>query len=86
MVEDNTMIELLNTAIKKYTDGNELAFCKLIKMKDSTVRGWRQRDKIPDDKVVLLNTLIELHEAKEKLSKCEQYFELQSEVAKLLQK
>jgi len=73
-------IKLLDQAINLYSNGNESAFCEMICIKGSTVRTWRSRGNVPDDKVVLLKTLIQLHEAQAKLAKYEQYFDLQNDL------
>jgi len=73
-------IKLLDKAITLYSNGNESAFCEMICIKGSTVRTWRLRGGVPDDKVVLLKALIQLHEAQAKLAKYEQYFDLQNDL------
>ena len=81
--KQNENLNLLNTAINLYSNGSQSKFCKMIEINESTVKAWRKRNTIPSDKIVLLKTLIELHEAKQKLLKYESYFTLQKELNSL---
>ena len=56
--KNNDEISLLNQAINLYSGRSELAFCEIICIKGSIVRTWRLRGSVPDDKIVLLKTLI----------------------------
>jgi len=54
-----TNIILLDRAIELCANGNQAKFAEFTHIKESTLKTWRNRDSIPDDKIVLLNTLIE---------------------------
>ncbi len=77
-----THIDLLDKTIELYTHGKQAEFSKLTKIKESTLKTWRNRGVIPDDKLLLLNTLIENHELESKLADIEQYFTLQEKISK----
>jgi hypothetical protein len=79
------MIKLLDEAIETITNGSESEFAKFACIKDSTIRSWRKREEIPDDKIVLLKTLLENHKMQQKIAKYEGYFKLQNEVRNMLQ-
>ena len=75
-------IELLDQAIKLYSNGEQAKFSKLTKIKESTIKTWRNRGVIPDDKLLLLNMLIENHELKSKLADIEHFFALHNKISK----
>lgn len=77
-----THIELLDKAIELYANGKQTEFSKLTHIKESTLKTWRNRGEVPNDKIVLLTTLIENHGLKTKLADIEQYFTLQEKISK----
>ena len=78
-------IEQLNKAIQLIANGVESEFCKYSNIKPSTVKTWRKRKSIPQDKILLLEWIIRSYEAEQKLSKIEGYFNLKSEISKMFQ-
>lgn len=71
-----TNIELLDRAIKLLSNGNQAKFAGLTHIKESTLKTWRKREAIPDDKILLINTLIENYELKQDMKKIEAFFDL----------
>lgn len=82
-MNENNDIKLLDEVINIYSDGKQSDFCDTVEIKDSTIRGWRKRKAIPSDKMVLIKTLFDLHEAKMRIEKYEKFFELQKEILQL---
>lgn len=78
-------IEMLDKIINTITGGNQSEFARITHIKESTIKTWRDRKKVPDNKKLLLNTLLENHELKEKLADYEQYFTLQGKLSKKFQ-
>ena len=77
-----THIELLDKAIELYAHGKQAEFSKLTMIKEATLKTWRNRGVIPDDKLLLLNTLIENHTLKMRLADIEHFFTLQDKISK----
>jgi len=69
-------IDLLDQAINLYSNGNQAKFAEFTYIKESTIKTWRSRGAVPDDKVLLLNTLIENHKLEEDMKKVKAFFEL----------
>lgn len=78
-------IKLLDKAIELYSNGNQAKFSEFSHIKESTLKTWRSRGAVPDDKKLLLNTLIEKHELIQENSKFQEYFKLQNEFMKKFQ-
>lgn len=78
-------IELLDKAIELYSKGNQANFSKFTHIKESTLKTWRSRGSVPDDKILLLNTLIEKYELIQENNKFQEYFKLQNEIMKKFQ-
>jgi DNA-binding transcriptional regulator YiaG len=78
-------IELLNKAIELYSDGNQARFSTFTHIKESTLKTWRSRGVVPDDKILLLNTLIENHKLIQENNEYKEYFKLQNEFMKKFQ-
>lgn len=78
-------IELLNKAIELYSNGNQANFSKFSHIKESTIKTWRSRGAVPDDKILLLNTLIENHKLIQENNEYKEYFRLQNEFMKKFQ-
>lgn len=78
-------IKLLEKAIELYANGSQAKFAKFSHIKDSTMKTWRKRKSIPDDKKLLLNTLIEKYYLIQENKKYEEYFRLQNELSKKFQ-
>lgn len=78
-------IELLDKAIELYANGSQSKFAEFSHIKDSTMKTWRKRESIPDDKKLLLNTLIEKYVLIQENKKYEEYFRLQNELSKKFQ-
>ena len=51
-------IELLDKAIELYSNGNQAKFSEFSHIKESTIKTWRNRGAIPEDKILLLNILV----------------------------
>ena len=79
-------IELLDKAIEIYSKGNQAKFSKFSHIKESTIKSWRSRGVIPEDKKLLLNTLISKYELIQENEKYRNYFKLQNELAIKAQK
>lgn len=71
-------IDLLNKAIELYSGGNQANFSKFSHIKESTIKTWRSRGNVPDDKILLLNTLIENHKLIQENNEYKEYFRLQN--------
>lgn len=69
-------IELLDKAIQLLSNGNQAKFAEFTHIKESTLKSWRSRGAIPDDKVLLLKTLIENYELKQNMKTIEAFFEI----------
>ncbi len=78
-------IDLLNKAIELYSNGNQANFSKFSHIKESTIKTWRNRGTIPDDKKLLLNILIEKYDLIQENSRFREYFRLQNELSKKFQ-
>jgi len=78
-------IELLDKAIELYAGGSQKRFVEFSHIKDSTMKTWRNRKSIPDDKKLLLNTLIEKYDLIQENKKYQEYFRLQNELGKKFQ-
>ncbi len=79
-------IELLDKAIEIYSNGNQAKFSKFSHIKESTIKTWRSRGVIPEDKKLLLNTLISKYELIQENEKYRNYFKLQNELTIKAQK
>ena len=79
-------IELLDKAIEIYSNGNQAKFSKFSHIKESTIKTWRSRGVIPEDKKLLLNTLISKYELIQENEKYRNYFKLQNELTAKAQK
>mgnify|MGYP002369250625 FL=1 len=79
-------IELLDKAIEIYSNGNQAKFSKFSHIKESTIKTWRSRGVIPEDKKLLLNTLISKYELIQENEKYRNYFRLQNELTIKAQK
>jgi hypothetical protein len=79
-------IELLDKAIELYTNGNQAKFSEFSHIKESTIKTWRSRGVIPEDKKLLLNTLISKYELIQENEKYRNYFRLQNELTIKAQK
>ena len=79
-------IELLDKAIEIYSNGNQAKFSKFSQIKESTIKTWRSRGVIPEDKKLLLNTLISKYELIQENEKYRNYFRLQNELTIKAQK
>ena len=55
-------------------------------IKESTIKSWRSRGVIPEDKKLLLNTLISKYELIQENEKYRNYFKLQNELTIKAQK
>lgn len=71
-------IELLDSLIEIFANGNQSEFARITDIKESTIKTWRRADSIPDDKKLLLNTLYENYELKKEIADYKEYFRLQS--------
>lgn len=78
-------IELLNKAIELYSNGNQAKFSEYSRIKESTIKTWRSRGTVPDDKILLLNTLIENHKLIQENNEYKEYFRLQNKFMKKFQ-
>lgn len=78
--------ELLDKAIEIYSNGNQAKFSKFSHIKESTIKTWRSRGVIPEDKKLLLNTLISKYELIQENEKYRNYFKLQNELTAKAQK
>jgi len=78
--------ELLDKAIEIYSNGNQAKFSKFSHIKESTIKTWRSRGVIPEDKKLLLNTLISKYELIQENEKYRNYFRLQNELTIKAQK
>ena len=78
--------ELLDKAIEIYSNGNQAKFSKFSHIKESTIKTWRSRGVIPEDKKLLLNTLISKYELIQENEKYRNYFKLQNELTIKAQK
>ena len=78
--------ELLDKAIEIYSNGNQAKFSKFSHIKESTIKTWRSRCVIPEDKKLLLNTLISKYELIQENEKYRNYFKLQNELTAKAQK
>ena len=79
-------IELLDKAIEIYSNGNQAKFSKFSHIKESTIKTWRSRGVIPEDKKLLLNTLISKYELIQENEKYRNYLRLQNELTIKAQK
>ena len=75
-------IELLDKAIEIYSNGNQAKFSEFSHIKESTIKTWRSRGYIPDDKKLLLNILIEKYDLVQENNQFKEYFKLQNELGK----
>jgi hypothetical protein len=73
-------IELLDKAIEIYSNGNQAKFSKFSHIKESTIKSWRNRGTIPEDKKLLLNVLISKYELMQENKQYKEYFRLQNEL------
>ncbi len=73
-------IELLDKAIEIYSKGNQAKFSKFSHIKESTIKTWRNRGIIPEDKKLLLNVLISKYELMQENKQYKEYFRLQNEL------
>ena len=78
-------IEVLDKAIELYSNGNQAKFSEFSHIKESTIKTWRNRGAIPDDKILLLNILIEKHNLIQENNQFKEYFKLQNELSKKFQ-
>lgn len=78
-------IDLLNKAIELYSNGNQAKFSEFSHIKESTIKTWRSRGAVPDDKKLLLNVLIEKHNLIQENNQFKEYFRLQNEFMKKFQ-
>ena len=77
--------ELLDKAIELYSNGNQAKFSEFSHIKESTIKTWRNRGAIPEDKILLLNILIEKHNLIQENNQFKEYFKLQNELSKKFQ-
>ncbi|MFX4240156.1 hypothetical protein ACOL3H_06620 [Aliarcobacter butzleri] len=73
-------IELLDKAIEIYSIGNQAKFSKFSHIKESTIKTWRSRGTIPEDKKLLLNVLLSKYELIQENKQYKEYFRLQNEL------
>lgn len=73
-------MELLDKAIEIYSKGNQAKFSKLSHIKESTIKSWRSRGVISEDKKLLLNVLISKYELMQENKQYKEYFRLQNEL------
>ena len=87
-----TTIDLLDKAIILIAGNdsssvqNERVFCDYSKIKASTVRAWRKRAEVPEDKEILLKLIIEKYELEQKMAKVEEFFKLQKDISSMFEK
>ncbi len=75
-------IELLNEAIRIISNGNQDDFCRKVHLKSSTAKNWRTLKKVPDDKKILLQFIMDNHILKDKLRKATNYINAKQEFEK----
>lgn len=68
-------IELLDQTIEIIADGKESEFCEYSGIAPSTIRTWRNRASIPQDKILLLKWITKCYKAEEKLKVANDFFE-----------
>ncbi len=78
-------IELLDKAIELYSNGNQAKFSEFSHIKESTIKTWRNRGAIPEDKISLLTILIEKSNLIQDNNQFKEYFKLQNELSKKFQ-
>ena len=72
--------KLLDKAIEIYSNGNQAKFSKFSHIKESTIKTWRSRETVPEDKKLLLNVLLSKYELIQENKQYKEYFRLQDEL------